>query len=455
MKIDTDKSYLMGLLIGGGVIHGKSLQIVLPYKKWGDLQINPARAGDIAEDILKRLNPIWQSCYNMNVTYKIGTDWKINCSSVSEELLTDLKNLGLPVNGELRTTAQISALAQCLKSLLHRRSFIAGLVDTIGSLAKSHRRFVNEFQIISFEFKGNNFSLVQDVVKLLIDSECVPDQVLWNHPNQHSGQCRYYKSWKKGFKIRVALDDYMIQPSFVFKSKQSSAKENQELQSRNNNTSIGKTSKVSGRVTIHKDQFNHWLPKNIRGFQFIHYLHFYRVFDIPINEKIDIDSYLNSFEKYFCPFTCLTKGTIEDIVGIIHSESYLAGTVYTPFVSNVAHLLDMLKCKSEYAFGKTNRDGFPLNLIKQGLAYVLAATNDCNIKGKRVLGDYKDILEKFSDSTITVCKPNKGTCLLIKSDSHAALIGYINDAFNKDLIVSNNQGYVLVREPSLDECVSL
>ena len=66
-KINIDKAYLFGLVIGGGILHGDILQIVLPYKKWGNLQINPSRAGGIAEDILSRLNPIWKTHYDMNV----------------------------------------------------------------------------------------------------------------------------------------------------------------------------------------------------------------------------------------------------------------------------------------------------------------------------------------------------------------------------------------------------
>lgn len=49
MIIDTDQAYLLGLLVGGGIIHGDSIQIILPYKRWGDMKSNPGRAGDIAE----------------------------------------------------------------------------------------------------------------------------------------------------------------------------------------------------------------------------------------------------------------------------------------------------------------------------------------------------------------------------------------------------------------------
>ena len=61
MILTTDKAYLLGLLVGGGIISKKSFQIILPYKKWGDLKVNPERAGEIASDILSTLNPIWGS----------------------------------------------------------------------------------------------------------------------------------------------------------------------------------------------------------------------------------------------------------------------------------------------------------------------------------------------------------------------------------------------------------
>ncbi len=193
MRVNTDKAYLLGLLIGGGILHGSNLQIILPYKKWGNLSINPSRAGGIAEDILSRLNPLWLSVYNMNISYKVGTDWKIILNVISNNLTEDLQNLNLPISGELRSTANIEKLYYVLNSIEHKKQFITGLIDTIGSLAQSHRRFVESYQVISFEFKGNNFQLVKYVAKMLMDINCYPDQILWNHPNQHSGTCRYYK----------------------------------------------------------------------------------------------------------------------------------------------------------------------------------------------------------------------------------------------------------------------
>ncbi len=90
IKINTDKAYLLGLIIGGGVLKSNKLQISMPYKKWGNIKINPLRGGQIAEDILTKAKPIWKHIYNIDISYKIETDWKIICDSISNQLKTDL-----------------------------------------------------------------------------------------------------------------------------------------------------------------------------------------------------------------------------------------------------------------------------------------------------------------------------------------------------------------------------
>ena len=60
---------------------------------------------------------------------------------------------GIACEGELRGTADISQVVLELVDDNLKRRFIAGLADTIGSMAKSQRRFTDEHQIISFEIK--------------------------------------------------------------------------------------------------------------------------------------------------------------------------------------------------------------------------------------------------------------------------------------------------------------
>ena len=457
-KINTDQAYLFGLVIGGGIIHGDVLQIVLPYKKWGNLQINPDRAGGIAEDILARLNPIWAIHYEMNVSYKVGTDWKIIGNPTSIKFKKDLQELGLPSYGELRLSANLAKFKEFLTTLEHKKSFITGLIDTIGSLSASHRRFVNDFQIISFEFKGNNFNLVKDVVELLQEIDCTPDQVLWNHPNQHSGTCRYYKSWKKGFKIRVALDDYMMKGGFVFESKKLSALENQALQCIGSNTTKNKPIKISGRVTLHLDESSEWLPDIVRSGHFIHNLHFYSVLGIDIPHAFDIDSVIQNFEQYFCPFTCLTKGSHDEITNIISGEEYLFKSNYKFIELDLSRLIEEHNVNSSsLLYGNSLKTGFPINYILQAIAYIICASNNSGIKGKRVLGKYIDLLKQneHNNHKIKIGIPDRGTCLFITNGKFASLVGYINNEFNKKLISKVEGTKVYINEPNFESCVIL
>ncbi|MCH2546754.1 MAG: hypothetical protein MK052_03975 [Alphaproteobacteria bacterium] len=457
MKVNLDQAYLLGLLVGGGVVHKNSLQIVLPYKKWGEIAVNPARGGQIAKDILQRLNPLFSNSYGMDVSYKVGTDWKIVSEDITESFKLALSAYGLPKAGELRSSANLQVLRPLLTSLEHKKRFITGLVDTIGSLATSHRRFVSTFQVISFEFKGSNFELVRDVAKILIDMNCLPDQILWNHPNQHSGTDRYYRSWKKGFKIRVSLDDYMLKGGFVFSSKKLSAEKNKTLQnSKKANSTEDKAIRVGGRSALHIDENNEWLPSKVRGGHYIHNLHFYALMGLPTPEGFDLQHYLNNFHHYFCPFTCLTKGSSEEIKEIIASEPYLTATTYKTSILTCQQLKDAAEKSSGLVFGKTKEDGFPRSNILQAVAFIIASNGVAGkTKGKRVLGSYEAIINTEPNFQISIGLPNKGTCLLLQAGNYAALIGYVNNDFNKTLIVKKEKAKVYLREPVFKECVQL
>ncbi len=137
--LNTEKCYLMGLLIGGGILKSGGLQIVLPYKKWGDLKLNPQRGGNIAEDILKRIKPLWKLQYDIDVFYKIDSAWKIIFNNISRQLQEDLSDLNLSHSGEFRECANLEKLEHAFTNKEMIRSFISGLVDTVGSLAATHR----------------------------------------------------------------------------------------------------------------------------------------------------------------------------------------------------------------------------------------------------------------------------------------------------------------------------
>ncbi len=285
---------------------------------------------------------------------------------------------------------------------------------------------------------------------------CIPDQILWNHPNQHSGTDRYYRAWKKGFKIRVALDDYLLKGGFVFQAKKLSAEENKELQDQPN-TVVGKETKIEGRTTLHIDEDSDWLPPYIRGLHFIHYTHLAELFGIGLsNGKIKS---INDFKKYVCPFTILSKGDKDEINAIVEKEEYLRKTKYKFIGCDIDFLADIFKKdRNALLSGLAKSDGFPINQIMQGIAYIYAATTKSKIKGKRVLGNYNDLINENIDEIkklkIKVGLPNRGTCLLIEGDFFSCLVGYVNDDFNEKLI-SKDGVRLRVRQPMFEECIIL
>ena len=69
--MDTDKAYLLGLIIGGGVFGNAEdvFRIRLPYKKWGSYIDNPQRAGQIAGDILRKVGQMFRAVYNLSLIH--------------------------------------------------------------------------------------------------------------------------------------------------------------------------------------------------------------------------------------------------------------------------------------------------------------------------------------------------------------------------------------------------
>ena len=106
-------------------------------------------------------------------------------------------------------------------------------------------------------------------------------------------------------------------------------------------------------------------------------------------------------------------------------------------------------------FGKSKEDGFPITYILQGVAYILAASTGEGIKGKRVLGKYMDLIRKYRKERVKIKIPTRGTCLQVFNDKHSALIGYVNNQFNKTLIEKRVESKIFIREPKFEECIEL
>ena len=435
----------------------------MPYRNWGDLKINPERAGEISGYILRVVKPMWQSEYSMDIAYSVlNRAWRIS-GTVTPELVEDLTELELITKGNFRETSTIEKLTAALNNTEKVKRFIAGLTDTIGSLAPSHRNRTADLQVISYEFTGKNFILVSQIANLFIKIDCYPNQILWNHPNFQSGDNRYYRQWKKGFKIRIVLTDYIRAGSFVSGAKQLSAIENVALQKdKGGQKENVRSVRINGRSTLHIDENSNWLPDYIRGKHFVHNAHMAYFLGIPINGETltYLRRKLEKPGKLISPFTILTKGSRQEINDIIKNEEYLRQSTY----SEVLFSREQLKtttAKNLYILGNGKEDGFPISQVIHAITYVgLAQLNQGGVRRTKISGNLQDgfsgIKEKLSTIGVRVMKPDRGTCLLIQSQDFAALVGYVNDDFNTTLTEIDHDTLAFkVREPKFSECVVL
>ena len=110
--MNTDKAYILGLVIGGGVWGNAEdvFRIRLPFKQWGSYEVNPKRAGDISRDVMKMVSPLFKAIYNISVSYDTSASgvWNILCEGDLSTLKEELENYGIKCEGEVRKTANIN-----------------------------------------------------------------------------------------------------------------------------------------------------------------------------------------------------------------------------------------------------------------------------------------------------------------------------------------------------------
>lgn len=460
--MNNDKAYLMGLIIGGGRTNKDftSFSIRLPYRRWGDLIQNPERAGRIADDILTLISPIFEHEYNLGLSYEPGArDWFIRFHGNLTALKADLEEYGLLTSSEYRSTADIEILRCRLHDNNLKRHFIAGLADTIGSLTRSHRRFTDGYQIVSFEFSGSNYKLVQQICQMLHEIECYPDQVLWNHPNQHSSNDAYYMNWKKGFKIRVLLDQYTQAGSFFSQAKMEGALENQQLGEGEAHYSVACNQRAIN-VTInavHADENSFFLPPDIRGFHYIHTKHFCAVMGCPFAPREQIQSYLNRAENYISPFTRLTKGSLGEINAIVQSNPIMANRNYETQNFEIDKLMRLYSEDTNKLLWDSNpNQGYPVNMVLAAIAFVTAAISG-NLNGKRLRGSIVEWLEsdeaQVEMSNVRIMKPDCLTPLIIQNGDFASLVGPLDYDMFRSLIQVDDMLRLNVRDIVEDDLI--
>lgn len=461
--MNTDKAYLLGLIIGGGVFGNAedTFIIKLPYKKWGSYIENPQRAGQISADILNKVGQMFRAIYNLTVQYETlqGGTWNILCEGDTSELVQELESYGINCEGELRTDVDISLIVNELVDDNLKRRFIAGLADTIGSMAKSHRRFTDEHQIISFEINGYNYKFVCDLCNLLYSINCIPDQINWNHPNIHCPANPYYKQWNKGFKLRILLDQYAQFGAFAFRTKAEASRENQRLQQHQHTAEKCEQRDINVTPScVHPSENDTRLPENIRGGHYIHFRHFCAVMGCAHAPYDKLCPYLDNIGELITPFPILCKDTLFQIEEIISSNELYAQRNYRTIDIQLSSLMTSYNNDSnQLLYGNSNKNGYPISEIMKGVAYVIA--NDDELSGKRPKGSYIELIERHivanPEIAVRFKLPELLTPIIITSGTKGALVGAKNpDVYQRLAIRDENNKYkIYIRQITEEDLV--
>lgn len=459
--MNIDKAYLFGLIIGGGNFGNAedSLRIKLPYKQWGSYQQNPERASDISRDILRVLGPMFKNAYNINISYEatVSGVWSILCEGDLTELMSELQSYGINCDGDLRNSISIRGIVAALIDDNFKRRFIAGLADTIGSTNPNHRRFTNDVQILSFELKGCNFSFVCELCRLLYSVNCLPDQILWNHPNFHCGNDPYYSQWNKGFKLRVQIDQYAEFGAVAFTAKAKSLKENLKLQKQTHDAIACPERDVKATQScVHPAENDMRLPDYIRGGHYLHNRHVCAVLGCENAPYDAVRGLFSNVGNLITPFPILCKDEESKIRTIISKSPLLANRNYSSSTISVRYLYDKFHSdQTTLLYGNTVDSGYPITEILQGVAYILADNKD--LKGKRPKGNYKDLIERYllldENLSVEFCIPELLTPLVFFGNNRGALVGARNPKVYTKLVsfVPDNEYKICVRQITEDD----
>ena len=465
MAIDTDEAYLMGIIIGGGRFfdNNDSFEIILPYREWGNISKDPARAGEIGRAIISDLKPNLRNKFGLDLSYDVGKrDWTIKVSGNLTKLKERFSSFGITLYGDIKHTADLTGIYENLSldpTKYLKGQFLAGLADSLGSVSPSQRRFSENTSIISFEFSGFNFQLICFICRMFADLNMFPDQVEWNHPNFQVKSDPYYEHWKKGFKVRVKLDDYLKYGKFGFAPKVTAAECERNKQAKPTDDSVPCSIRdlQSGISTLHPGEESNVLPEQIRGGHFICQKHICAVLGCPYAPVDKIKKALTHAEDFFTPFPVLHKDTYERILSIAKADSLLSKLDYTPLELTLKEVLRLYSEKRFYLFGSPNGDsGYHLGRILDGIAFCLASELSLPMNGKRIAGNRDILLNNQLTANPDLCVsfylPSKPSVLLIKFGRFGAMIGTVDSKLNKKIYRLDEDGLKLrIRKPTFED----
>lgn len=424
------KTYILGLLVGGGRIDKNTFVIDLPFKKWG---METRRMNVIAREILTKISEYFNSSYGFHVDYEIGNGkWLIKPVGNSDlsAIKEDLKYLGLPPGGFLLSNVDLS-IAKTKLSGINAASFLSGIFDTRASLTLSHRRFINNAPVVSIEIPGStrNFRFVVQLCSWLTDLGSITDQILYNHPNQHAASDPDYKGWKKGFKIRFLVKSFLTQHSFALQAKSVDVIKIEKHQSKEEQIPCYlRKLKRPGPVTVHSDQNSGELPLEVRNKIFFHYHHFCAVLNCPHAPVDEIKKLIKESKSLISFFPRLSKGNKIELTGKLKriQSDYFPEMEISSREIRVKGLIH-----SEYFE--------PFHGLDQGIAFLFAQT----LHGKRHVGSMDQIINQNLENTVVVKiigESYDSSVLIINPDNDRAFIcSSVSNNLNQQLIKSQIQ----------------
>lgn len=426
--INHEKAYLIGLLVGGGTISNDTFLIKLPLKKWGT---DPQKMNKIAYDVLTKIDQKFQKCYNISVTYEIGNkEWSIIPVGKSnlQSLIVDLRELSLPTNGFLLNTVDLSTAKEKLYGVAIE-SFLTGIFDARASLTLSHRRFNSQAPVVSIEIPGStkNFRFVVQFCSWLTSLGSITDQILFNHPNQHSASDPNYKGWKKGFKIRFLVKSFIAKHSFALQAKAIDVDSIEKTQKKSEQKPcVDRKIRKPSPVCIHSDIDSLSLPIEVRNRVFFHYFHFCAQFGCPFAPKNEVMSVINKYDELIFFLPRLEKGSIYEVLQSFNKlkEKYFLTIETLKIFLTVKEILDSDEYKEYYE-------------LQQAIAFLLSL----QLNGKRHIGSMGKIINSNEGQVLKIFKfaytRGNPIVLINEKNQRAALISSLNGDLNQRLIKEN------------------
>ncbi len=423
MTDNLEKAWLWGFLCATGTITSDALSLSARYAKWGQDLENKER---LLEDV-QRLNHVLLPEYGCQVSAKSGPRYVLSFNkTVPTELISDLRQFTGSKTGELRRIAVFDNVLSW--GTQARISFVSGFADGAGSVAPSHRRHSDKVQIISIELPGFNFAGVASLIRLFESIDIEPDQILFNHPNQHSAKDPFYRAWKKGFKIRLREPEFLKKVSFRFASKGNSARKNALKDSLKG---IGKGLFDDLRVEltcVHEAENDPSLPRGIRGHHFISSKHLAAYLLGWADPQRKLRDQLANANRYVLPFPIpiLWKGAKTQLKAL--EASYPALNKDAICINTTIGEAD-----SEKVFSATSKEGvsvlrfpgngtsYPVSSVREALNYI-ACESSGRLNGRRPTGSQMDNLNRAKGVKITIKFPQDGLYLKILSESGASTI---------------------------------